>query len=94
MKWIAAFFCLSIALFAEDQSEKYYLTPGSLFMSERGLFIDVEGEFYPVMAVKTDEQGVYVDDWELKWDCAECKKPNLTWFTFCAWCGKPRPPKN
>lgn len=86
--------CLGAALFAEAAEEptleKFYLSPGSLYMNDEGLFIDIEGRLCPVTSVKSDERGVYVGLWDFKWNCIACKKPNFNWFSFCAWCGKPR----
>lgn len=90
---LKAFFlviALSFLINSIEGTEKYYLQPGALFMNEEGLFADVEGILYPVISVKRDEQGVYVEEWEYKWKCQECKKPNPIWFSFCAWCGKPQ----
>ena len=94
-RFIAFIFAISSTAFGRlgAESNKYYLAPGSLFMHEQRLFVDIAGELYPVSSVKTDEQGVYVDDWEVKWNCKECGKPNFIWFSFCAWCGKPKEKK-
>ncbi len=75
----------------KEAFRRFYLAPGSLFMDGQGLFVSIAGELYPVTAVHSDERGVYIDEWEYKWTCAECKKPNPIWFSFCAWCGKPKP---
>lgn len=75
----------------KEDSKRFYLAPGSLFMDGQGLFVAIGEELYPVKAVQCDERGVYIDEWEYKWSCAECKKPNPIWFSFCAWCGKPKP---
>jgi hypothetical protein len=79
------------ATLGASEYKKIYISPDSVVVSSKGIFVSFAGETTPVLAVHSDERGVYVHEWEYKWNCAECKKPNPIWFSFCAWCGKPKP---
>jgi hypothetical protein len=59
------------------EKDKIYLIPGSLCMDESSLFVNFEGELYPVKQVSTDERGIYIDAREFEnskygfWTCPQ-----------------------
>lgn len=74
-----------------NNKDKIYLRPGSLSMDASCLYVNFNGDLYPVKQVLTDDQGVYVDAREFKnskfgiWFCPK-GHPNPPWNIVCAVC--------
>jgi len=83
----------SLASGTLDNNDKIYLRPGSLSMDASCLYVNFEGEFFPVKQVLTDERGVYVAAREFEnskygiWVCPN-GHPNPPWALVCAVCKK------
>lgn len=81
----------SVTPSALNKEEKIYLSPGSLSMDASYLYVNFEGEQYPVKQVLTDERGVYINAKEFedsKYGFWKCPKghPNPPWNFVCAAC--------
>jgi hypothetical protein len=66
MKYLAmfiVFFAFSYANCAERPrpaaSEKFYVHPSQVSISESGIFVRVENEWFPAEAIHTDASGIY-----------------------------------
>ncbi len=68
--------------FEKVSEDKYYVKPGSIFVSSEEIFLCCEGQLLPVNFVECDEGGVFVRSNAFKWgQCPVCKWPLTPWGT-------------
>lgn len=94
MKFIIFLVCLfsSSYFFAaeSEESDKIYLNPGQIVVSENNIYLELDNQWVPVKAVLVDKRGVYTKPCFLAWDCSSCGWPNNSRALVCANCGHPR----
>lgn len=66
--WVAVFACISV--FA---SEKVYLNPEQIALSDRTIYINLEGEMVEIDQLLVDQAGIYFMEENAR--CIECRKP-------------------
>lgn len=57
---LCAIFTLTSAYASDQQLDRLYVEPGSIYVAPNGIFLIIEGELYGVTSIEVDESGVYV----------------------------------
>lgn len=77
------------------KSEKWYVQPNQIAITEEGIFISMDDEWINADAIHRDHTGLYItkaeDEWSTKWECPKCHHSNSAWRNTCYNCGY-RPP--
>lgn len=87
-------FCESAALSSITGTvvgHKYYVDPGSVYVTQEGIYINLEGDFFYVCYLAQDDFGVYANVHEFAakawWECSRCHKINPPYRETCMACG-------
>ncbi len=63
-------------------NDKFYVKPGTVFVSSQGIFICIQGQPFPVTQLGCDDSGVFIQSNDFKWGtCPACGWPLTPWGT-------------
>lgn len=104
MKYIfTIFLALSLIFVSHTQADeysndKYYINGESFVIMENAMFLHINGAYFPISNLHSDERGLYtltneLLEWDdfFGWKCPTCKYINGTGHNCCQFCGKRRP---
>lgn len=60
------------------QNDKYYIAPGLIYISPKGIYININGNMVPVSKIEADNVGVYITG--IVDRCPMCKWPTIGGF--------------
>ncbi len=76
-----------------ESSEKIYLQPEQISISENGIFVNIANAWFAIAAICHDAKGIYVDEARVgieyfTWECRYCHFVNPWYVNACQKCGK------
>lgn len=90
------FLSLSYIFFIPLQSsqgyyeEKIYISPELVVLTDEGIFINLNGEFFSVDSISHDAKGIFIKQKEA-WICPKCGRHRFVWQDPCPVCSTPKP---
>ncbi|MCB1107826.1 MAG: zinc ribbon domain-containing protein [Chlamydiia bacterium] len=93
--FFAIFFFL-MPLVASEETDKVYVKEENIFFDQGKIYLLIEGSYFEIHTLMSDQGGIYVPPKELKWPytpfiCPNCDTLNGPGARYCKKCGAPRP---
>ena len=78
--------------YSTELSEKIYLQPEQISISEKGIFVNISNAWFATAAICQDVKGLYVEEARIgsehfTWECRYCHYVNPWYENACQKCG-------